>query len=172
MAYSTITDTEILPGKPGSNALFTKLRDNPIGIAAGSSGAPKIADAAFSPGTINGDKLVANSVTASQIAPDAVGQSELANNSVDLAAMMLLSVDKSKLRTITSSLAGAITPGGGGIDILMAGYCFFPMIHTSSPQVYLSGRSTDYGNPDQTSFRLYNASGSGQTYDVDYRAMQ
>lgn len=42
MAYSTITDTEIQPGKPGSNQLFTKLRDNPEAIAAGLSGAPRI----------------------------------------------------------------------------------------------------------------------------------
>ena len=42
MAYSTITDTEIQPGKPGSNQLFTKLRDNPEAIATGLTGATRI----------------------------------------------------------------------------------------------------------------------------------
>ena len=63
MAYSNIPDTEIEPGKPGSSGLFTKMRDNPEAIAAGAAGAPKIANAAFNDDTINGLKMVDNSIS-------------------------------------------------------------------------------------------------------------
>ena len=62
MAYSAIPDTEIEPGKPGSSGLFTKMRDNPEAIAAGIDPAPKIANAALADNTVNGVKLVSNTV--------------------------------------------------------------------------------------------------------------
>ena len=58
MAYTDIPDSEIEPGKPGSTSLFTKLRDNPKGIAAGDAGAPKISNNAFADNTLNGYKLL------------------------------------------------------------------------------------------------------------------
>ena len=62
MAYTDIPDSEIEPGKPGSSSLFTKLRDNPEGMAAGDAGAPKIANAALVDNTIVGNKLLVDSV--------------------------------------------------------------------------------------------------------------
>ena len=62
MAYVDIPDTEIEPGKPGSSSLFQKLRDNPEGMFAGDAGAPRIANAAFTDDTINGNKLINNTV--------------------------------------------------------------------------------------------------------------
>lgn len=41
--YDAITNDEVNPGSPGTTALFTKLRDNPIAIAEGAAGAPVIA---------------------------------------------------------------------------------------------------------------------------------
>lgn len=77
MAYSTITDTELLPGKPGSSSLFTRLRDNAIAMITGLAGAPKILDAAFNTNSINGNKLVNDSVNATQLAADCISNSEL-----------------------------------------------------------------------------------------------
>ena len=42
--YTTITNAEIDQDSPVTQPLMTALRDNPIAIAEGSSGAPKIAD--------------------------------------------------------------------------------------------------------------------------------
>lgn len=42
-AYVIIADSEIDPESPGTSTLFTKLRDNPIAIAEGSTGAPALA---------------------------------------------------------------------------------------------------------------------------------
>jgi hypothetical protein len=40
--YSAITNGEIDQDSPGTEVLFAKLRDNPIAIAEGASGAPKV----------------------------------------------------------------------------------------------------------------------------------
>jgi hypothetical protein len=48
-------------------------------------------------GTLPGAKLVANSVTAAQIGPDAITASELADGSVDTAAVMDLAITNSKI---------------------------------------------------------------------------
>lgn len=46
-AYTSVADSEIDPESPGTTTLFTKLRDNPIAITEGASGAPKIQTAAL-----------------------------------------------------------------------------------------------------------------------------
>ena len=89
MAYANIPDTEIEPGKPGSSSLFTKMRDNPEAIAAGESGAPKIANAAFSDNTISGVKLVTESVQSLQIANQAIHNNKLADGAADFSVKML-----------------------------------------------------------------------------------
>lgn len=99
MAYTAITDTEIQPGKPGSNSLFTRLRDNAIAMITGLSGAPKILDAAFNTNSINANKLVNTSV----------GTTQLANNSVNFASKINSTVYDT---TLSVSLAGTIIPAG------------------------------------------------------------
>lgn len=66
--YTAITAGEIDADSPITTGLMTLLRDNPIAITEGSSGAPKIQNAA----------LDTDSVTAAKIAAAAVGSSELA----------------------------------------------------------------------------------------------
>lgn len=45
--YVDITDAEVASGAEGDVSLFTRLRDNPIAMAEGASGAPRIANAAL-----------------------------------------------------------------------------------------------------------------------------
>lgn len=40
--YTTILDDELLPDSPGTSILFFRLRDNPLAIAEGASGAPRL----------------------------------------------------------------------------------------------------------------------------------
>ena len=100
MAYNTITDTEIEPGKPGSNSLFTRLRDNAIAMITGLAGAPKILDAAFNTNSINANKLVNDSITATQIAANAVGSSEIAASAVGQNEIAASGVSSSELDII------------------------------------------------------------------------
>lgn len=46
--YVNVTNTQVQPKAPGTSELITALRDNPIAITEGSTGAPRIADAVFS----------------------------------------------------------------------------------------------------------------------------
>jgi len=102
MAYSTITDTELQPGKPGSSSLFFRLRDNAIAMITGLAGAPKILDAAFNLNSINANKLINNSVGAAQIAASAIGSSELASNSVQFSSDVIASASNSAITVTTS----------------------------------------------------------------------
>lgn len=100
MVWTTIPDGDIDPESPIDAPLMAALRDNPIAIATGLSGAPKILNAAFSDNTINGSrllnatipvaKLVASSITQSYLAAASVGRSQiktaLANGSVNIGA--------------------------------------------------------------------------------------
>lgn len=75
--YTTIPNTDIDADSPINVNLMTLLRDNPIAITEGATGAPKIQDAAFSTNSINGDKLIDSSITQGKIASSAIGQSQL-----------------------------------------------------------------------------------------------
>jgi len=46
--YITITEGETDPGAPGTSSLWKRWRDNPLAIAEGASGAPKVSPLAFS----------------------------------------------------------------------------------------------------------------------------
>lgn len=64
--YNTILDTEIDPDSPITTTLIARLRDNPIALAEGSPGAPKVQQAAISPGAITRSKL-SNTMQRNQI---------------------------------------------------------------------------------------------------------
>jgi len=53
MTYTPILNAEVDAESPVTDLLLTRLRDNPIAIAAGNVGAPRIADAALGPTATN-----------------------------------------------------------------------------------------------------------------------
>lgn len=63
--YTAIPDSDIDPESPGTTTLFTRLRDNPIAITEGSTGAPKIQQAAIENQAVNVSKLERTSGTVS-----------------------------------------------------------------------------------------------------------
>lgn len=105
MAYNDIVNSRIDTDSPLTQDLLTDLRDNPIGIANGDAGAPKIQTAAYDAGSVNSAAIGANAVGQSEIASGAVHQSEL---------------DTSTGEVSRSSSSGAhlILPGGA--------YGFYP----------------------------------------------
>ncbi len=55
VAYVEILDSEIDPESPGTTSLFTRLRDNPIAIIEGASGAPRATSKIITPGGSDAD---------------------------------------------------------------------------------------------------------------------
>jgi len=97
--YTAITAGEIDVDSPITTGLMTKIRDNPIAITEGASGAPKIQTAALE--QTGGSEAVttatirAGAVTQTEIASAAVGQAELKTSNQDV--------------TYTGSVAGSAT---------------------------------------------------------------
>jgi len=55
--YTTIPNSDIDQDSPVTQPLMTALRDNPIAITEGSSGAPRIANAAFNNSVLGAEKF-------------------------------------------------------------------------------------------------------------------
>lgn len=69
--WTNIPDTVLEPGKPARSVDALALRDNPIAIAEGADGAPKIQEMAFLLNSINGNRLRSGTVTAAQLSASA-----------------------------------------------------------------------------------------------------
>ena len=65
--YTTITDTQVDPEAPITSELMTALRDNPIAITEGSSGAPKVQTAGLQDSAVTTAKIANGNVTAPKI---------------------------------------------------------------------------------------------------------
>jgi len=77
MTYTAIPNGDVDADSPITTGLMTKLRDNPIAIAAGDTGAPQNQTAAIADNAITAAKIAADAVGQSEIAADSVGQSEI-----------------------------------------------------------------------------------------------
>jgi len=65
-AYNTIADSDIDPESPITTTLMTRLRDNAIAITEGSSGAPKIQEAAMDDESVDFNALINANYTTDQ----------------------------------------------------------------------------------------------------------
>lgn len=75
--YTAIPNSDVDADSPVTTGLMTLLRDNPLAISEGSTGAPKIQTAAYDTGSVDAAAIAADAVTQSELADDAVGQGEL-----------------------------------------------------------------------------------------------
>lgn len=80
--WTNIPTDRIEPGKPIRAIDGLALRDNPIAIAEGASGAPKIREAAISTNSINGNRLRTNSVPNDRLVNKTVTNAKIANNTI------------------------------------------------------------------------------------------
>ena len=71
--YRTITDAEVDPDAPLTSSLGYAWRDNPIAIAEGAPGAPRIFRGAISPPVVGGYSILQQTVTAG---PSSVSSSD------------------------------------------------------------------------------------------------
>jgi len=80
--WVSIADATLEPGKPIRAIDARALRDNPIAISEGASGAPKIQTAGITDLNVTTAKLAANAVTTAKITDLNVTTAKLANNAV------------------------------------------------------------------------------------------
>lgn len=63
--YTTIADSQVDPEAPITSELMSALRDNPLAIAEGATGAPKIQTAGIQDAAVTRDKLFTATASAS-----------------------------------------------------------------------------------------------------------
>lgn len=102
--WTNIPTDRIEPGKPIRAIDGLALRDNPIAIAEGASGAPKIREAAIDTNSINGNRLRTNSVANDRLVNKTITNAKIANNTITGA----LFSDGSVRSWLGSQSAGAV----------------------------------------------------------------
>lgn len=142
-SYTAITTSEVDADSPITESLMTRLRDNPIAITEGSSGAPKIQTAAYDTG----------SVDQAAIGASAVGQAEL-KTATDNQFTVISGNDS----------AGVLMTGGTYTMVNGVG-------STQSSQGFSLGRDDDTGN-DEGTWWVNNQSSSQETFYSRARYIQ
>lgn len=80
--YNPILDTELEPGKPITENLMLRIRDNPIAISEGSLGAPRNQTDSYEDESVTEPKMADDSVANRAMTNDAIGQAEMQNGAV------------------------------------------------------------------------------------------
>jgi len=71
--WTDITNAALDGDSPGTQVLFEALRDNPIAIAEGAPGAPKIQTAGIANSAITNDKILDGTISPAKLYPAAAG---------------------------------------------------------------------------------------------------
>lgn len=124
----------------------------------------KIAD-----GAVATAKLADVAVTSGKLADNAVGANKLAGGAVGGNKLATDAVTQVKIATSETSLAGGV-PGNGSVDLVLAAYTFWPMIHVQDlDNVRVTGHTVDSPGANNARLGLTNNAAGGQDYDLDYR---
>lgn len=118
----------------------TQLSDNITALAAGDAGAPKIVTASMTINTINGDRILSASLPGGKLTNDTVTATQIGPNAVTVSELAAGAVHQGELNTSsgevnTSTIARLTLPGGA--------YGFYPQVKhdttttTVTIQVYL-----------------------------------
>lgn len=116
-------------------------------------------DAVYDERTLRSDGSALWYDTRFVVAANSIGQTEIGGAAVGRAELKT---------TAVTSLAGTVN-NGADLDITLTHYAFFPMIHAQTNDLFIVGHVTDGASADAPRFALNNTSGSGKTYDIDYR---
>jgi|SRR5690625_2308759 len=81
--WTNIPTDRIEPGKPIRAIDGLALRDNPIAIAEGASGAPRVQRAGIQDSAINASKIASNAVTTAKVNNRAITEAKLATGSAE-----------------------------------------------------------------------------------------
>ena len=116
--YQEILDSEVEPEAPLTSSLGVRFRDNPIALANGASGAPRIQTDALNNSAVTTAKINDGAVTTAKINNGAVTQSKLASNATG----------RAELKTGTNSVSGTLAASGVE-SISLTDYALFPSMH-------------------------------------------
>ena len=94
--WTNIANTALQPGAPVRSIDGVALRDNPIAIAEGAAGAPRVQTNGIQDGAVTNAKIANSAVDNVKIANSAVNQSKIAGSSVGTG----------QLKTNTTSISG------------------------------------------------------------------
>ena len=127
----------------------------------------------FSPGLLDGSvttaKLADGSVTTVKLADFAVTAIKVGPGQIIHEKIGSNAIRQIKIPTVETSLAGSVA-GNDTVDLALAEYCFFPMIHVADlVKVGLTGHSVDSPGADNARLGLHNDTAGAETYDLEYR---
>lgn len=144
--YEVILDAELEPGAPITSSIGFRFRDNPVAIAEGAAGAPRVSSGA----------LEDASVTSAKIASGSVSQAKMQSNSVGT----------SQIKFGSNSVSGGVG-GGGNQTISLNDFALFPSISNGGDFVLkTAGGSASASSPK---FAIENTAGVNRTYEVAWR---
>ena len=113
--YTDIPNGDVDSDSPITTSLITKLRDNPIAITEGSSGAPQVQTAGIANDAVTAAKLASNAVVNASVASGAaIATSKLANDGgITQGKMAIDSVGQNQIRTANQIISSFPTSDGG-----------------------------------------------------------
>ena len=149
--YQEILDSEVEPEAPLTSSLGVRFRDNPIALANGASGAPRIQT----------DALNNSAVTTAKINNGAVTQAKLASNATG----------RAELKTGTNSVSGTLADGDR-VTVTMSDYALFPSMHASGNVLVVELSDEGSSSASNPKFAIMNDTGFFREYSIAWRFVQ
>lgn len=165
MVWTTIPDGDIDPESPIDAPLMAALRDNPVAIAGGLAGAPKVQNAA-----LNGLPWAQ-----AQLGSNSVGTAQLINLNVTEAKLAASAVAQSKLKTTNGEISQSMPTSMTRYTLPGGAYGFYPRLRSATTSknatVVISDLTTsgflDTNNRCEVSCDTTGMSGVGATLYVN-----
>jgi len=147
--WTQIANTSLEPGSPARSVDAFALRDNPIAIAEGAAGSPRIETNAINDGAVTTAKIANGNVTTDKLAN--------------------LSVSTAKLKTNTTSISGSLT-GGNFANVSLGAYAFFINTGNSHGDIRVTFNTGVGGTADSPRLSVRNVNEFGtRAYSIQWR---
>lgn len=143
--YSTITDGQVDQDSPITQPLMTALRDNPIAIAEGAAGAPKIAESWQALETTSSSGLIVTDVDNGEGARINVGGSGAAGSGQTINFTVSISSDNGASFTGEAVIATVTAPSGPGESATLSPDGLFVFDRPTGSWAFLNGADVTSG---------------------------
>ena len=137
--YTSIADSQIDPKAPVTSELMTALRDNPIAIAEGSAGAPKIAESWQALETTSSAGLIVTDVDLGEGARINLGGVGSAGSGDTIDFKVSISSDNGSSFTGETTLATDTAPAGPGESVTISPNGLFVFDRPTGAWAFLDG---------------------------------
>ena len=87
---------------------------------------------------------------------------------IQTAAIAAAAIGRSEIANSTTTAAGSLVTLGT-VYLALNDWALFPMIHTQTININVSGHNVDGGGASSPRLGLFNSSGGTLSYDVDHR---